>query len=376
MLGSDAPAYYQSARALTRENAKAVLDCLAADAARAVARIVEISVSGRAPKQDPAIFALALATLEEKSETRALAYAAVPKVCRTATHLFQFVATAKALGKGFGRGMKRAVAAWYDDKPVEAIAYQAIKYRSREGYDHERLLDMASSPLPEKRWRLATSVANPFTCDDHRPEMGITDEEFRKERRDAKTAAKAFSDACASGDIERFYEAVHALHLTGDVWRLAMLRVARLPGVSEAIHAAFLRVWIETKMLPLVVGNRRVLAEALRVLFPPPKCERPIRLYRGARAFERRRHIYGFSWTTRVETARHFADRWRESGDSGVVLETLAPPTAVLVEREETDGYYSEGEVVVDPFKLSTVAVVERLPSLNRPRPDAAAQQQ
>ena len=143
VLGSDAPTYYQSARALTRENAKAVLDCLAADAARAVARIVEISVSGRAPKQDPAIFALALATLDEKPETRALAYAAVPKVCRTATHLFQFVATAKALGKGFGRGMKRAVAAWYDDKPVEAIAYQAIKYRSREGFDHERLLDMA-----------------------------------------------------------------------------------------------------------------------------------------------------------------------------------------------------------------------------------------
>ena len=79
VLGSDAPTYYQSARALTRENAKAVLDCLAADAARAVARIVEISVSGRAPKQDPAIFALALATLDEKPETRALAYAARAK---------------------------------------------------------------------------------------------------------------------------------------------------------------------------------------------------------------------------------------------------------------------------------------------------------
>ena len=143
VLGSDAPTYYQSARALTRENAKAFLACLAADPARAVARMVEISVSGRAPKQDPAIFALALATLADQPETRALAYAAVPKVCRTATHLFQFVATAKALGKGFGRGMKRAVAAWYDDKPVEAIAYQAIKYRSREGFTHERLLDMA-----------------------------------------------------------------------------------------------------------------------------------------------------------------------------------------------------------------------------------------
>ena len=38
VLGSDAPTYYQSARALTRENAKVVLDCLIADAARAIAR--------------------------------------------------------------------------------------------------------------------------------------------------------------------------------------------------------------------------------------------------------------------------------------------------------------------------------------------------
>ena len=76
MLGSDAPAYYQSARALTRENAKAVLDCLAADAARAVARLVQISVSGRAPQQDPAVFGLALAPHQEKWGTRARANAA------------------------------------------------------------------------------------------------------------------------------------------------------------------------------------------------------------------------------------------------------------------------------------------------------------
>ena len=231
-----------------------------------------------------------------------------------ATHLFQFVATAKALGKGFGRGMKRAVAAWYDDKPVEAIAYQVIKYRSREGYDHERLLDMASSPLPKSGGGLPLPLLIRLL-------VTITDPRWVLPTRSSGRSAgmprqrlrHSPDGVCASGDIERFYEAVHALHLTGDGWRLAMLRVARLPGVSEAIHAAFLRVWIETKMLPLVVGNRRVLAEALRGRLLLPKCERPIVL-QGARAFERRRHIYGFSWTTRVETARHFADRWRESG--------------------------------------------------------------
>ena len=51
ILGSDAPTYYQQARALTRENAKCIERCLAADAARTIARTVEISDAGRAPSR-------------------------------------------------------------------------------------------------------------------------------------------------------------------------------------------------------------------------------------------------------------------------------------------------------------------------------------
>src|SRR5262245_55824594 len=58
ILGSDAPTYYQSARALTRENADCVTRCYERDAERTVAHIVAISDSGRAPRNDPAIFAL------------------------------------------------------------------------------------------------------------------------------------------------------------------------------------------------------------------------------------------------------------------------------------------------------------------------------
>ena len=50
---------YASERQLTVENARCVEACLAADAARAVGTIVAISDAGRAPKNDPAIFALA-----------------------------------------------------------------------------------------------------------------------------------------------------------------------------------------------------------------------------------------------------------------------------------------------------------------------------
>ena len=61
ILGSEGGSYYATEQALSRENAEAVVRCVAQDGLRAVARIVEISVAGRAPKNDPALLALAIA---------------------------------------------------------------------------------------------------------------------------------------------------------------------------------------------------------------------------------------------------------------------------------------------------------------------------
>ena len=59
------------------------------------------------------------------------------------------------------------------------------------------------------------------------------------------------------------------------------------------------------------------------------------------------------------EAARGFAEHHRPYG--GVVLQTLVPPDAALLVHED-EGYYDEGEIVVDPFRLAGVTVVERLP--------------
>jgi 60 kDa SS-A/Ro ribonucleoprotein len=116
VLGSDAPTYYQRARDLTRENAACVERCFDLDRDRTVARVVEISETGRAPKNDAAIFALALGAAHKDLAVRRAALAALPRVCRTSTHLFQFVAAAHSLGRGWGRALKRAVGDWYDNK--------------------------------------------------------------------------------------------------------------------------------------------------------------------------------------------------------------------------------------------------------------------
>jgi len=97
VLGNEAGTYYASEQKLTIENAACVLRCLTSapdGPARVVGRIVEISTSGRAPKNDAAVFALALLASQGAAPPDAvrLALAALPRVCRTGTHLFQFVA--------------------------------------------------------------------------------------------------------------------------------------------------------------------------------------------------------------------------------------------------------------------------------------------
>jgi 60 kDa SS-A/Ro ribonucleoprotein len=147
VLGSEGGSYYAGERKLTRENAEAVVRCLMADGPATVDAIVAVSDAGRAPKNDPAIFALALAAASENEAARTAALAVLPKVARTGTHLFQFAEAVNSL-RGWGRGLRRAVANWYVARDVDALAYQAVKYKQREGWSHRDLLRLAH---PEAR---------------------------------------------------------------------------------------------------------------------------------------------------------------------------------------------------------------------------------
>lgn len=150
ILGSEGGSYYATERKLTRENAKAVLDCLKVNGRRVVARIVEISHEGRAPKNEPALFALALAAKLGDVETRRAAFAALPQVARIGTHLFHFAEYVKALG-GWGRGTMRAFARWYTEMEASRLAFQAIKYQSRDGWSHRDLLRKAHPKAKDER---------------------------------------------------------------------------------------------------------------------------------------------------------------------------------------------------------------------------------
>ena len=45
--------------------------------------------------------------------------------------------------RGWGRSLRRAVGRWYAAQPVDALAYQVVKYRQRDGVTHRDLLRLA-----------------------------------------------------------------------------------------------------------------------------------------------------------------------------------------------------------------------------------------
>src|SRR5499426_2006892 len=79
ILGAEGGTYYIAERDLVKQNHDAIVRCVQADGIRAVNRIIEISGAGRAPKNDPAIFGLALCAKLGNDATRAAAYAALAK---------------------------------------------------------------------------------------------------------------------------------------------------------------------------------------------------------------------------------------------------------------------------------------------------------
>src|ERR1700736_3476245 len=151
VLGSDGGAYYASERQLTLDNARCVERCVTDNGARTVARIAAVSESGRAPKNDPALLALALAAKRGDEATRKAALEALPRVARTATHLFAFAEAVEQLG-GWGRGTKRAVADWYRNRDLDALTYQAVKYRQRNGWTHTDMLRLAHVEPPSSAY--------------------------------------------------------------------------------------------------------------------------------------------------------------------------------------------------------------------------------
>ncbi len=174
-----------------------------------------MSEAGRNPKQYPVVFAFAACCASEDTDVRRLALDALPRVCRTGTQLFLFAGFVEQF-RGWGRGLRRAVASWYTDRDADALAYQLVKYQQRDGWSHRDLLRL-SKPTPERnsptdlalRWAVGK-------LDDDAPEATPP---LLRAHRLAKAAASPTETANLI-EAERLpWEAVSAEHLTSpEVW--------------------------------------------------------------------------------------------------------------------------------------------------------------
>ena len=143
-IGTAGGTYYVGENELTAENGNLVIEFTKnLESHKAlVDTIVEISLAGRAPKQNPTLFALAIACQMGETEGKQYARKQINSVVRTGTHLFIFVKYLQQFG-GWSRGLRKAVGNWYAEKDVDKLAYQLVKYRQREGYTHRDVLRLS-----------------------------------------------------------------------------------------------------------------------------------------------------------------------------------------------------------------------------------------
>ncbi|MGH3922125.1 MAG: TROVE domain-containing protein [Pseudonocardiaceae bacterium] len=274
VLGVDGGTYYTSERDLAKSNAEVVLRAARDRGSWLVDRIVEISTAGRAPRQNPAIFALAAAAGLADDDGRRAALAALPAVCRTGFHLFLFARYVEQL-RGWGRGLRRAVAGWYTDRRPDALAYQVCKYRQREGWSHRDLLRLShpviSSDGPDDVARQVVFdwVTHPVT-----PGAGVIGAVFREELDNGPELFHAFMSAQWSTSVADWVKLIERYPMSWemlpdaalsepDVWRALIRRgmpqtalIRQLPRLT--------RLGVLTGSTGQTVANQLADSERLR----------------------------------------------------------------------------------------------------------------
>lgn len=142
ILGTESNTYYVSGQKLTEDNAKAIIALIQSNGTAVVERTAQISESGRAPKNDPALFVLALAMTYGDENTKRAAYEALPRIARIGTHILHLAEFVNGM-RGWGRGIRGAFGNWYLNQTPKGLAMNLVKYANRDGWTHRDILRLA-----------------------------------------------------------------------------------------------------------------------------------------------------------------------------------------------------------------------------------------
>lgn len=149
---SDNGNYYQTGGAIATTISRCIMAAVSSPTTceHLIRDIVDVSVNARAPKQEMTMMSLAAAIVFPPDNVcKAQALAAINQVCRIPTHLFMMVQYIRDLsqdkakpGKGFGKGVRRALTEYYTSRNGLEIAVLVTKYKNREGWTHEDLISL------------------------------------------------------------------------------------------------------------------------------------------------------------------------------------------------------------------------------------------
>ncbi|MEV4370081.1 TROVE domain-containing protein [Nonomuraea sp. NPDC049637] len=246
ILGTTGGTYYVDENTLTAENAGVLFQAIAEDGPRVVGLLTDISTARppRAPKQRPALFALAACYAKGDADTRQAAKAALAKVARTTDHLAQFFGYyknlgGKATGRGtaptMGRSLRTALGSWFLTGEADAVAFKACKAAQRRTPQGEAFA-----------LRDVLRIAHPVADSDQRRTLfgwiagNVSDDEAR----DELPAVDRFLTAKAVTTAE---DAVRVVTEAKVPWEFLPDPVLREPSVWEAL--------IETVGLTALIRN-------------------------------------------------------------------------------------------------------------------------
>lgn len=131
---------------VTVADAGPVRAALEEDSLRVVAEILAATVAAPS-RSEPMLLALALASATDDDLTRRAALTALPRVARTSRDLFLFATFVQGL-RGWGRGLRRAVGAWYNDRSPEGLVEDVLTTPAHAGWRHADLLRLGHPKAP------------------------------------------------------------------------------------------------------------------------------------------------------------------------------------------------------------------------------------
>jgi hypothetical protein len=160
-------------------------------------------------------------------------------------------------------------------------------------------------------------------------------------------------------------EMLRAIHAAGRS-KAAYELLADPNDLDAKARSAFLAVWTESgHHIRREVADDIVLLDALRCLLPG-YAGPSIQLFRGETWNDFSYQTYGMCWTSSREVGEGFARGWNAANPGGgVLIETLAPPSAILAKSSTTGVCGWESEYIVDRRRLNDIHQLARFPEIS-----------